>query len=143
MADDHWTVEVRIPVVQDENDPLHQVVGRKPTRSLPWHINVCRQRIRENGSEYSALSPTGTAGFHVPMKFAHFYHGSSCVFEADETVTDYLICSRAAAELMGGRKYKDALAVYVALAKAKDATDFQNSDALQHAARCARSLKEF
>ena len=57
IADDHWTVEIRIPVVQDENDPLHQVIGRKPTASLPWHVNVCRQRIREHGSEYSAFSP--------------------------------------------------------------------------------------
>ena len=41
IADDHWTVEIRIPVTQDENDPLHQVIGHKPTKSLPWHINVC------------------------------------------------------------------------------------------------------
>ncbi|HRU05129.1 MAG TPA: DUF4838 domain-containing protein, partial [Candidatus Brocadiia bacterium] len=50
VADDHWTLEIRIPVTQDENDPLHKVIGRKPIQSLPWHINVCRQRIRENGA---------------------------------------------------------------------------------------------
>jgi hypothetical protein len=61
IADDHWTVEIRLPVTTDENDPLHQVIGRKPTQSLPWHINLCRQRIREDGQELSALSPTGTA----------------------------------------------------------------------------------
>ena len=143
MADDHWTVEIRIPVTQDENDPLHQVIGRKPTRSLPWHINVCRQRIRENGSEYSAFSPTGTAGFHEKMKFAHFYAGLSHEFPADPTVTDYLIAGRAAAELVRGRKYQDAMAAYVALAAGKDLTDFQKSDAIEHAARCARSLKDF
>jgi hypothetical protein len=81
IADDHWTVEIRIPVTQDENDPLHQVIGRKPTQSLPWHINICRQRIRDDGQELSALSPTGTAGFHEPMKFAHFYDGKSHKFE--------------------------------------------------------------
>ncbi len=143
VADDHWTVEIRIPVVQDKNDPLHQVVGRKPTQSLPWHINVCRQRIRENGAEYSAFSPTGTAGFHKPMKFAHFYAGLSHAFPADATVSDYLIGSRAAADLMRGRKYKAALAAYVSLAASKDSSDLQMSDAFQHAAGCARSLKEF
>ena len=75
-GDGFWTVEIRIPITQDENDPLHQVIGRKPTQSLPWHINICRQRIREHGSEYSAFSPTGTAGFHKPMKFSHFYGGN-------------------------------------------------------------------
>ncbi len=143
VADDHWTVEIRIPVVQDENDPLHQVIGRKPTKSLPWHINVCRQRIRENGSEYSAFSPTGTAGFHKPMKFAHFYHGLSHQFASDPTVNDYLIASRAADKLMRRRKYKDALATYLAMNKVKGTTDFQKSDALQHAAVCAISLKDY
>ena len=77
IADDHWTAEIRIPVTQDENDPLHQVIGRKPTASLPWHINICRQRIRDNGAEHSAFSPTGTDNFHSAMKFAHFYLGRS------------------------------------------------------------------
>lgn len=35
IAGDHWTVQIRIPVTQDENDPLHQVIGRKPIISLP------------------------------------------------------------------------------------------------------------
>ncbi len=142
VADDHWTVEIRIPVVQDENDPLHQVVGRKPTQSLPWHINVCRQRIRENGSEYSAFSPTGTAGFHEPMKFAHFYRGLSHQFEADPTVTDYLIASRAAAALQRQGKDEESLASYVALAEG-DVTDLQKSVALEHAAESARRLGDF
>jgi len=141
VADDHWTIEIRVPVVQDENDPLHQVIGRKPTQSLPWHINVCRQRIRENGSEYSAFSPTGTAGFHKPMKFAHFYRGLSHQFEADPTVTDYLIASRAADEFERQRKHEESLAAYVALAEG-DVTDLQKSAALEEAAGCARSLKD-
>ena len=105
---DHWTVEIRIPVTDVENDPLNQVIGRKPSRSLPWHFNICRQRIRDNGSEYSAFSPTGTAGFHVPLKFAYLYDGKSHAFDIDETVTDFLIESTPAAKLMSGRKYDDA-----------------------------------
>ncbi len=144
IEDDHWNIEIRIPVTKDENDPLHQVIGRKPTQSLPWHINVCRQRIREkSGSEYSALSPTGTKGFHEPMKFAHFYSGLSHQFEFDDTVSDYIIASRAAEQLMRKRKTAEALAAYVALASGKKVSDFQKSHALSQAARCARTLKDF
>ena len=98
VADDHWTVEIRIPVTEDENDPLNQVIGRKPSQSLPWHINICRQRARENGTEHSAISPTGAASFHHQLKFAHFHDGGSHAFDVDETVTDFLI------EYSGGGK---------------------------------------
>jgi tetratricopeptide (TPR) repeat protein len=143
VAADHWIVEIRIPVTEDENDPLNQVVGRKPSQSLPWHFNICRQRIRPNGSEHSAFSPTGKKAFHVPMKFAYLYSGRSHQFEADPTVTDYLIASRKAGDLARGRQYEQALAAYVSLAEGEGATDFQKSDALGHAAACARSLKDY
>jgi len=142
IADDHWTIEIRIPIVQDENDPLHQVIGRKPTQSLPWHINICRQRIREQGSEYSAFSPTGTSGFHEIMKFAHFYAGRSHQFHADPTVSDYLTTNRAANMLLRNRKYNEAYAAYVALANGK-VTNLQKSAALEQAAICARALKDY
>lgn len=140
VGDGYWTAEVRIPVIQDENDPLHQVIGQRPTVSLPWHINVCRQRIRDNGAEYSAFAPTGTSGFHQPMKFAHFYRGLSHRFEADPSVTDYLITSRKAEKLLQRRKYAAAQDAFLSLAKSKDATDLQKSVALQQAAECARNL---
>ncbi len=143
IAADHWTVEIRIPVTDDENDPLNQVIGRKPSQSLPWHFNICRQRIRETGSEYSAFSPTGTAGFHVPMKFAHFYDGGSYTFDVDETVTDFLIEASAARKLMKSRKYDEALAAFVALSQREKATDYQKSHALSQAAACARLGKHF
>ncbi|MAF65280.1 MAG: hypothetical protein CMJ84_06435 [Planctomycetes bacterium] len=143
IADDHWTVEIRIPVTEDENDPLNQVIGRKPSQSLPWHFNVCRQRIREHASEYSAFAPTGTAGFHVPMKFAHFYDGRSHAFDVDETVTDWLIESSAAGKLMSSRKFGEALAAFVALSNREKATDYQKSHALSQAAACARLAKDF
>ena len=141
-AEDHWTVEIRIPVTQDENDPLHRVIGRKPTLSLPWHINVCRQRIRENGSESSAFSPPGVPGFHHKMKFAHFYHGLSHKFEVDPTVTDYVLAARKARRLMLTGKREEALAAYVALAADETLTDLQKSDALQRAAALARGLRD-
>ena len=141
VYDDHWTVEIRIPVIEDENDPLHQVIGRKPTSSLPWHFNVCRQRIRENGSEHSAFSPTGTSNFHVPMKFAHLYEGRSHQFDKAPT-SDFLAQQQAATHLLRGRKYAEALAAFVSLSEGK-ITPEQTSAALQQAAACARALEKY
>ena len=73
VGEDHWTVEIRIPVVDRTDDPLHQVVGHKPTNGLPWHFNLCRQRLRPTGQEHSAFSPTGAKSFHEPLKFAKLY----------------------------------------------------------------------
>ncbi len=131
VEDDHWTVEIRIPVTQDENDPYHQVIGRKPTQSLPWHINICRQRIREDGQEFSALSPTGIKQFHVPMKFAQFYAGKSHNFESDPEVTDFAIGYRSAART----RKADA---FLALAEIEKINDFQKSAALEQAASLSR-----
>lgn len=139
VAEDHWVVEIRIPVTDDENDPLNQVIGRQPSGSLPWSINLCRQRIRENGSEYSAFSPTGTAAFHKPMKFAHFYDGRSQQFDADEPEDDYLHARHTAEKL----KREAALEAFAALARRPGLTDFQKCDAMEQAAAAARSLKDF
>jgi hypothetical protein len=102
------------------------VLGRKPIQSLPWHINICRQRLREDGQELSAFSPTGTNGFHVPMKFARLYDGRSHQWEADPSVTDFLIAFRAA------QQKRDA-AGFLALADAAG-TPEQIASALEQAA---------
>jgi hypothetical protein len=128
-----------VVVTQDENDPLHQVIGRKPTQSLPWHVNICRQRIREDGAEHSAFSPTGTGGFHEPMKFAHFYDGRSHQFESDPTVTDFLIAWRDATK---PRKPEEALTPLLKLTEGK-ITDYQKAAALEAAAAAACRLKDF
>ena len=138
---DHWTLEMRIPVTQDENDPLHQVIGRKPTQSLPWHVNVCRQRIRENGSEYSAFSPTGVAQFHNVTKFATFYDGLSHTFDAGPPEPDYLDASRRAANLLRQGKSEEALDAYTEAANG-NVTEFQKSAALELAASTARTLRQ-
>ncbi|RFC43560.1 MAG: hypothetical protein DVB28_001471, partial [Verrucomicrobia bacterium] len=139
IGDDHWTVEIRIPVTQDENDPLHQVIGRKPTQSLPWHMNLCRQRIREDGTELSALSPTGTNNFHETMKFAHFYAGRSHNFDNDANVKDFVIGLREVGKL---RQPAEVLPALLALAEGK-ITDYQKAVALEQAAAAAVALKDF
>tara|TARA_R110002072_G_scaffold303126_2_gene494874 strand:+ start:2808 stop:5978 length:3171 start_codon:yes stop_codon:yes gene_type:complete len=135
IADDHWIVEIRFPVTTDENDPLNQVVGRHPTQSLPWHINLCRQRLREDGQELSAFSPTGTNGFHVPMKFAHFYDGRSHQFQSDPSVTDFAIGFQKATK---GRK----AASFLTLAELENITDQQKAAALEEAAMLDRANAE-
>lgn len=135
IADDHWTIEIRFPVTTDENDPLNQVIGRHPTQSLPWHINLCRQRIREDGQELSALSPTGTNGFHVPMKFAHFYDGKSHQFESDPGVTDFAIGFQHATKERNS-------ASFLALAELEKITDLQKAAALEQAALLDRANAE-
>lgn len=141
----YWTVEIRIPVTQDENDPLHQVIGRKPTQSLPWHINLCRQRVREDGTEHSAFSPTGAAGFHLPLKFAHFYDGRSHTFEAAELEDDFLTDYRKASELARSRKHGEALPAFLGLGQitSRGLTDEQRAAALEQAAASARVLGDF
>ncbi|NLF72692.1 MAG: tetratricopeptide repeat protein [Candidatus Anammoximicrobium sp.] len=141
VADDYWTVEMRIPVTQDENDPLHQVIGRKPTQSLPWHINLCRQRIRAEGQEHSAFSPTGGDNFHDAMKFAHFYDGRSHQFEAAEPQDVFFHAIRSAADLARTGRRDEALAAYTAAAEGK-VSQLQRSYALEQAAATARSLRK-
>lgn len=142
VADDHWIVEIGIPVTRDENDPYHRVIGNQPTLELPWHINLCRQRVRDGVVEHSAFAPTGTKSFHVPMKFAYFYKGRSHRFDADPTVTDYIIDSGNARKLLRARKFDEALAVYTTLFEDQNVTPRQKNLALKQAALCARRLKK-
>lgn len=142
VEDDHWIIEMRIPITQDENDPLHQVIGRKPDKSLPWHINVCRQRIREGGAEYSAFSPTGTDGFHEVLKFATFYDGNSFEFDHGPPDADFLESIRIAADFARTGKREEALAAYTAAAAEGKVTDFQKSHALELAVGFARGLRK-
>lgn len=67
----YWSLEARIPFTPSTQDPLHQVVGPPPSAENPWHFNVCRLRIRDQGEEVemSAFSPTGERGFHQVLKF--------------------------------------------------------------------------
>ena len=142
VADDHWTVEMRIPITQDENDPLHQVIGRKPTQSLPWFINICRQRVRDDQQELSAFSPTAAGNFHDVMKFGYFYSGRSHQFEADEPENDFIHTIRKADQLARNGQRTQAMAMYAAAAQGdrRTRTDVQRSHALALAAATAQYL---
>ena len=139
IAEDHWAVEIRLPVTDDGSDPLHQVVGRKPDESLPWHFNICRQRIREHGGELSAVSPTGGPGFHDVMRFAHLHTGKAHQFEADLTVKNFVTDFRAASAL----PRPDALPALIALADGDERSDRQKSAALKEAVSIACRLKDY
>ena len=75
IGDDYWSLEVRIPVVEQTDDPLHLVVGSKPTSDLPWYFNLYRKRAGTEEAETTAFSPLGpdAGSFHVPLKFAQIY----------------------------------------------------------------------
>ena len=73
IGDDYWTVEAVIPIAPDSDDPNHLVNGKQPLESMPWFINICRQRNRENERVFYTWSPTGKSGFHDVMKFGRLY----------------------------------------------------------------------
>jgi hypothetical protein len=77
IGDDYWTIEARIPISDHAEDPLHQVVGKMPTRSRPWHLNVCRQRVPKEAIERSAWSPTGSDTFRDKLKFGKLFERHS------------------------------------------------------------------
>jgi hypothetical protein len=141
IYDDHWTVEMRLPIRPDENDPLNQVIGHHPTQSLPWHVNICRQRIREDGAEYSAFSPTGSDGFHDVMKLATFYDGNSFEFPHGPPDDDFLEAIRVVGEFARTGKRAEALDACLAAADRKG-TDVQKCHALELAASYARGQKK-
>ena len=76
IGDNGWSLEVRLPVAgeaQEVLDANNGVSGRQPSETHPWYFNICRQRLRETGTELSAFSPTGNRSFHEPMKFGELF----------------------------------------------------------------------
>lgn len=75
----HWAIELRIPVIDPAEAALEPdgdgVVGLRPTRQLPWYINICRQRVRGDTTSRYALSPSGKRGFHSREALGRFYVG--------------------------------------------------------------------
>ena len=72
---DHWIVEMRISILREDKDPLHQAIGRKPIPGLPCHINFCRQRLRNPGVELSVFFPASAPTLHEPLKIARLFEG--------------------------------------------------------------------
>ncbi len=58
---DHWTVEVQV-----------KDIGVRPIQSMPWGVNVCRQRLAGNEFEGYAVSPTGK-GFDKPARMCNIF----------------------------------------------------------------------
>jgi hypothetical protein len=65
----YWTIEARVPFTPSTQDPLHEMIGPRPSKDNPWYFNICRQRVRDEGGEVSAFSPTGERRFHNILKF--------------------------------------------------------------------------
>lgn len=70
-GDDFWRIELRFPIMDEASgvlDPLHNVVGEKPSMEAPWFIQVGRVRIRDLEKTAYSFIPTG-GSYHVPEKF--------------------------------------------------------------------------
>ena len=69
---DYWRVVVRLPIVDEEAgklDPLHNIVGERPSRGAPWYIQVGRVRIRDQEKSAYGLAPTDGGSYHELDKF--------------------------------------------------------------------------
>jgi hypothetical protein len=76
IGDGFWSMEVRVPIAgekAEEMDPMNGISGRKPIPTYPWYFNLCRQRVRTDGTQRSALSPTGKSTFNDEMKFGKLF----------------------------------------------------------------------
>ena len=69
----YWTIEAKTPFTPSTQDPLHEIIGPAPAKGAPWFFNVCRQRVRDQGVQMSAFSPTGEKGFHYILKFGKLF----------------------------------------------------------------------
>lgn len=49
---DRWTVELKIDA--------KPISGERPTKTFPWGVNICRQRLAGDKPEFYMLSPSGT-----------------------------------------------------------------------------------
>jgi hypothetical protein len=74
---DTWSLEVQFPIVPgaaEQADTCRTgLPGVKPGQNFPWDFNLCRQRVREAGTEHSAFSPTGGGDLYDRMKFGKLY----------------------------------------------------------------------
>ncbi|MCA1809591.1 MAG: DUF4838 domain-containing protein [Lentisphaerae bacterium] len=68
---DFWRLKVKFPIMDEAAgvlDPLHNIVGEKPTAAAPWFVQIGRVRIRN--FEKSAYGFTATGGtYHNRSKF--------------------------------------------------------------------------
>lgn len=141
VADDHWTVEMEIPVTDDDSDPLHRVIGRMPSASLPWFINIVRQRVREDGIELSAFSPTASDSPYDPMYFGRLYDGRSSAYNAAEPEYNFIQAMQKARDLARSGDRQAAIDVLVEQATG-NVSDFQRSLALAEAVRQTRGARD-
>lgn len=72
VGDGYWSAEVRLPISPQGDDPLHTIVGRPPSRSMPWYFNIGRKRGGTEDEEASIYSPGGDS-FHDLMMFGEIY----------------------------------------------------------------------
>jgi hypothetical protein len=76
IDDQGWSAELRIPVAgesAEDLDPLVGLAGRKPSITYPWYVNVCRQIVRDGGTQHIVLHRSDKARFHDVSNFVKLY----------------------------------------------------------------------
>ncbi|MBL8828624.1 MAG: DUF4838 domain-containing protein [Planctomycetaceae bacterium] len=143
-----WTIELRLPISDEQQavlNPLDGLAGRAPSITYPWHFNVCRQRLGNQGAELSALSPTGAENFHVTDRFAILNLKVSGAYEnpsLDPQFTEgYVLQRRAGADLIKTGEHAEAYELFQQLASRK-LTPLQQADALELAIECAVKVNQ-
>lgn len=143
-----WTIELRLPISDEQQavlNPLDGLAGRAPSVTFPWHINVCRQRLGNQGAELSALSPTGADSFHVTDRFAILNLKAGGVYENPSLDPQfnqgYVLQRRVGTELIKAGKHAEAFELFKTLAMSK-VTPLQQADALEVAIECAVKVNQ-
>ena len=83
IGDGFWSAELRLPVTAQYDDPLHQIVGSRPSRTYPWYFNVVRRFPAEAETEVHAWEPTGERHIHDPVTFGRIYMRPGARFRQD------------------------------------------------------------
>ena len=109
-------------------------------RHQPQWVRLC---IRDNGSEYSAFSPTGSETFHDVMKFAIFYDGNFIQFDHGPRDDDFLESLRVIDEFARTGKRAEGLAASIAAADRTSITGASEYAALLGIARIQTRRRQF
>lgn len=73
LHEDGWSIELVIPIMHQNDDPLHIIDGRKPPRGLPWFINLGRQHLDGDNRLFTTFSPIGEQGFYDAFTLGKLY----------------------------------------------------------------------
>lgn len=73
IGKDFWSVEIRIPVSPNGDDPLHTVIGNKPVTDMPWYFNIFRQTLSHSGGDPTNTVFAPSPNLHDVLQFGKLW----------------------------------------------------------------------